>query len=340
MKRNMSIAALIATGIALSSLTACGSDDSGSGNDDTDTAITVMMASGSAVVNTIFNVADKGGHFADQGLDVELVTGQGSLDVVKQVAAGNADFGHTGVDMALVAYGQDIKTRWVTGAGAQNNFGIVVREDLGIETPADLAGETVAVTNTGGSMYAAAAAILAEAGVADEVEIRNAGDAAPGLVAQKRAAGTGTFIGYFDKSLENEGIATRLFTATEYAPFMGGDGFVVNENLLADDAETVQKFVNAIVAALEEAVADPEAVGKYNYDSAPEQFDDVEAANAGTAPVVAAFENDYTSDNGLGMIDEAGVQKMAEVLTSIGMMNEVADIGSIVNNEFVTKATD
>src|SRR5690606_22637436 len=92
--------------------------------------------------------AYEGGFYEKHGLDVELVEFQSGTDLIKAIVGGQLDTGVLGFTNAASwsSRGADLK---VVG-GAQHGFhSIVVREDTGIETVADLRGHTLASQKEG-----------------------------------------------------------------------------------------------------------------------------------------------------------------------------------------------
>lgn len=92
--------------------------------------------------------AYEGGFYEKHGLDVELVEFQSGTDLIKAIVGGQLDTGVLGFTNAASwsSRGADLK---VVG-GAQHGFhAIVVREDAGIETVADLKGKTLASQKEG-----------------------------------------------------------------------------------------------------------------------------------------------------------------------------------------------
>ena len=93
-------------------------------------------------------VAYEAGLYEKHGLDVELVEFTSGTDLIKAIVGGQLDTGVLGFTNAASwsSRGADLK---VVG-GAQHGFhAIVVREDAGIETVADLKGKTLASQREG-----------------------------------------------------------------------------------------------------------------------------------------------------------------------------------------------
>lgn len=92
--------------------------------------------------------AYEGGFYKKQGLDVELVEFKSGTDLIKAIVGGQLDTGVLGFTNAVAwaSKGADLKVV----SGAQHGYhAIVVRDDTGIKTVADLKGHTLASQKEG-----------------------------------------------------------------------------------------------------------------------------------------------------------------------------------------------
>lgn len=88
-------------------------------------------------------VAHEGGFYKKQGLDVELVEFKSGTDLIKAIVGGQLDSGVLGFTNAVAwaSKGADLK---VVGGAQHGYHAIVVRDESGIKTVADLKGKTLA----------------------------------------------------------------------------------------------------------------------------------------------------------------------------------------------------
>lgn len=92
--------------------------------------------------------AFEGGFYKEQGLDVQLVEFKSGTDLIKAIVGGQLDTGVLGFTNAASwsSRGADLKVV----SGAQRGFhALVVRDDLGINTVADMKGHTLASQKEG-----------------------------------------------------------------------------------------------------------------------------------------------------------------------------------------------
>src|SRR3989440_3152624 len=116
------------------------------------------------------------GYFAQAGLDVSYAVARGGVDVAKQVGAGNAPLGGIVADGPIMVRGNGVPIKIVAVFGGKGFMQLVVREDSGIEKPADLKGKTITVMSYQDTTFYALLGLLASAGLTqNDVDIQSAG---------------------------------------------------------------------------------------------------------------------------------------------------------------------
>src|SRR5690242_9354615 len=105
------------------------------------------------------------GYFAAAGLDVSFAVGRGGVDVAKQVGAGNAPLGGIVADGPIMVRGNGVPVKIVAVFGGKGFMQLVVREDSGIEKPADLKGKTITVMSFQDTTFYALLGLLASVGL-------------------------------------------------------------------------------------------------------------------------------------------------------------------------------
>src|SRR5262249_60888821 len=116
------------------------------------------------------------GYFTAAGLDVSFAVGRGGVDVAKQVGAGNAPLGGIVADGPILVRGNGVPGKIVAVFGGKGFMQTVVREDAGIDKPADLKGKTITVMSFQDTTYYALLGLLASVGLSqNDVNIQAAG---------------------------------------------------------------------------------------------------------------------------------------------------------------------
>src|SRR3569833_4012698 len=104
------------------------------------------------------------GYFKEAGFEVEFAVGRGGVDVAKQVGAGNAPLGGIVADGPSMVRGHGVPVKIVCVFGGRGFMQLVVREDSGIQKPADLKGKTITVMSYQDTTVYALLGLLASAG--------------------------------------------------------------------------------------------------------------------------------------------------------------------------------
>src|ERR1700681_4824577 len=103
------------------------------------------------------------GYFSQAGLDVSFAIGRGGVDVAKQVGAGNALIGGIVADGPIMVRQNGVPIKIVAVFGGKGFMQLVVREDSGIEKPADLKGKTITVMSFQDTTFYALLVLIAGA---------------------------------------------------------------------------------------------------------------------------------------------------------------------------------
>jgi NitT/TauT family transport system substrate-binding protein len=126
------------------------------------------------------------GYFKDAGFEVEFAVGRGGVDVAKQVGAGNAPLGGIVADGPIMVRGNGVPVKIVRVFGGKGFMQIVVREDSGIEKPADLKGKTITVMSYQDTTFYALLGLMASAGLTqNDVNVQQVGPTESGSSSRK-----------------------------------------------------------------------------------------------------------------------------------------------------------
>lgn len=205
-------------------------------------------------------VAARKGLFAEEGLEVELLNSQSGPRSKQMLAAGQLFVTTTGVNDSIALTLAGKSATLVLGFDNRVAFAnILVHKDLydsgKVRKVADLAGQTIAVTQPQAATWLMAIYILDRAGLKDKVEVKGLGDFATmmGAVKTKQVAATIATVSMVDAA-KQEGWGVPIFDVSDaksWDTVFGGDVPGVGCYILADSVkkrpEVVQAFVNALV---------------------------------------------------------------------------------------------
>ncbi|WP_030106583.1 ABC transporter substrate-binding protein [Actinoalloteichus caeruleus] len=250
--RSLRGVAALGLAAALGGVAACSpADNAGTstGGDEGTTSVTVQIDGAAVPYYAPLYEAVEQGYFADHGLDVEFTYANGA-DIVQNVAAGNVDFGFPNGDSVITAYGSGVRTNVVHTTYQKGIGALLFANDSGIETPADLEGRSVAVTDLGSPNYAQLQAMLDSADLTvDDIDLRTIGTGAIVQALQSGEVDAIVFsrLRYF--ALQNAGMDVGQILSDEYLPSFG--------NILVASPDTVEntpEVVASFTAALDEAL--------------------------------------------------------------------------------------
>ena len=182
-------------------------------------------------------LANGKGYFMQAGIDVSFAVGRGGVDVAKQVGAGNAPFGGIVADGPIMVRQNGVPIKIVAVFGGRGFMQLVVRDDSGIQKPADLKGKTISVMSFQDTTYYALLGLLASAGLTkDDLNIQSAGPAGVWeFVATGKAAGMAGVPDWIPP-VQAAGVKVRVIQTDEFFPHMA-QAIGVSDQVIKDKPE-------------------------------------------------------------------------------------------------------
>ena len=257
------IIALLLSVVMCVGLTACASDDSAqfeNGLKD----VTVVLDYVPNTNHTGFYVAQALGYYEAQGLNVTVIE-PGDNDSTTLCAVGRAEFAvsyQENVTYARTA-SEPLPIRAIATIIQHNTSGFIFRPDSGIESPKDFEGK----------VYAGWQA-PSEAAVLEAVMKQDGADFSKLTMVGASGSGLDSMQGGIDIQWEFEGwaIINDRMNGHEvgYLPVNELDSrldyytpvIITNETMIAENPETVQKFMDATKQGYEYAIANPDAAAE------------------------------------------------------------------------------
>ena len=225
----------------------------------------------------IFMARDRG-YFTEAGLDVTISVPSDPTTVLQTVGAGRDTFGISYQSEVLFARGQNIPIVSVAALVQHPLNSLMVLADSDIETPADLAGKTIA--NSGlPADEAFIHTMLADVGLTiDDVTMVNVGyDLMPAVLSGRADAVIGVYWTHETILAEREGSPVRYFRVEEWGvPDYYELVLVAGEGTIADQPDTVTAMLGALQRGYEAAIADPQAAIDGLVAESPDLVPDVE----------------------------------------------------------------
>lgn len=284
------------------------------------------------------------GYFADEGLNVNIDSGNGSAGAVTRVATGAYDMGLADFN-ALVEYASanpDAGMQAVYMLYNNTPAAVFTLKDSGIDTPADLAGKTLAapVFDAGRKAWPAFAAhngldVDSVTWQSVEPAIRET------LLARRQVDGITGF--YFTSllNLEARGVDPEMITVMPYSDFgvsLYGNAIIASDKLIQENPEAVAGFLRAFNRALVETIQDPETAVGYVRKRDGLVNEALELRRLELA-LDAQVITEETLAEGLGSVTEERLaQSISEAVSAFGLeVTPAAD--SLFNTAFLPDVT-
>ena len=198
------------------------------------------------------------GYFKEAGLEVDFQVARGGVEVAKMVGAGNAPIGGIVGDGPIMVRGNGVPVKIVALFGGKGFMQTVVREDSGIEKPADLKGKTLTVLSFQDTTFYALIGLLASVGLTqNDVNIQQAG---PTGVWESVATGKSVgMAGVPDwiALLQATGAKIKIIPTDQYFPHLA-QGIAVSDQMIKDKPEMIQKFVTAAMRGMKDVMDNPD----------------------------------------------------------------------------------
>ncbi len=280
-----------------------------------------------------FYVAKEKGYFAAEGIDITFET-MFENDSAPLIGANTLQFGTISAEQVLQARAQGLPLVYVAAWYQKFPVAIVVRDSLGLATPADLKGQRIGLPGLFGASYIGVRALLKQAGVAEsDVTLEAIGF---NQVALFTAGAADIVVGYANNEpvqLAAGGQAITTFKVADYI-HMASNGMVTNEQTIAANPELVRGMVRALLLGLGDTIADPAAA----YTIATKYVDGLAAADAATTTtqkqVLAASIEMWKADR-LGYAEPQGWEATQNVLLDMGLLTAPLDLSEAYTNKFV-----
>jgi NitT/TauT family transport system substrate-binding protein len=272
------------------------------------------------------------GYFADAGIDVSFAVGRGGVDVAKQVGAGNAPLGGIVADGPIMVRQNGVPIKIVAVFGGRGFMQLVVREDSGVEKPADLKGKTISVMSFQDTTYYALLGLLASAGLTqDDLNIQSAGPAGVWeFVATGKSVGMAGVPDWIPP-VQATGVKVKVIPTDEFFPHMA-QGIGVSDQVLKEKPELVGKFVKAALRGMKDIMDDPNRAAEDFVNYVPE-WKGKEGAIKATFNYYATLV--YPGQPQLGEVNVERLRNLQDFYLAKGIIQRKSPLEDLYTNQFI-----
>ncbi|KUJ82722.1 nitrate ABC transporter substrate-binding protein [Ruegeria marisrubri] len=281
-----------------------------------------------------FQLAKGKGYFEDAGLKVTFQTGKGGADVATQVAVGNADLGGGIGDTPIIVRANGLNIRGVGLLGGRGLTQIGWRKDSGISGVEDFAGKSFGVLSFQDTTYYNLLGVLASVGLTkNDVDIQAVG---PGGIIQLMISGDldgCSCVPEWLAAIEGAGVAIDQMPVDTVFPAMA-QAIIASDETIAERPDMVEGFVNAVMKAIRDIKADPEA--------AAAEYTKLVPQHAGKEDEIAAIMKAYSNliyaegeNQKLGTFDPARIEAVQDFYFDSGIVQTAVPVADLYTNEFI-----
>jgi NitT/TauT family transport system substrate-binding protein len=272
------------------------------------------------------------GYFAEAGLDVSFAVARGGVDVAKQVGAGNALIGGIVADGPIVVRQNGVPIKIAAVFGGKGFMQLVVREDSGIEKPADLKGKTITVMSYQDTTFYALLGLLASVGLTqDDVNIQSVGPTGVWeFVAAGKSAGMAGVPDWIPP-VQAAGVKVKVIPTDEFFPHMA-QGIGVSDQAIKQKPETIRAIVKAALRGMRDIMDDPDKAAGDFVGFVPEWKGKEGAVKAAFNYYVRFV---YPGQKVLGEVDVERLAKLQDFYLAKGLIQRKSPVEDLFTNEFI-----
>lgn len=295
------------------------------------TKIRLPMGYIPSVQYSSYYMAVEKGYYAEAGFEVEFDYSF-ETDGVALVGAGELPFAIVSAEQVLLAREQEIPVVYVMAWFQDFPITAIAKAETGIETPEDLADQTIGLPGLFGASYIGMRALLNSAGLEEGVDVRLE---AIGFnqVEALAAGGSEVVIGYLNNEpiqLRAQGYDVNVIPVRDYMQ-LPANGIITNEALLAEDPDMVARFVEATLRGLADAINDPEEA----YQVSLNFVEGLADSDYDVQMEVLNTTIEFWKADTLGFSDVTAWENLQEVLLDMELLSAPQDLEQAFTNEFI-----
>src|SRR5499433_803420 len=254
-----------------------------------------------------------------------------------QLAQGKGYFTAAGLEVGfadgpIMVRGNGVPVKIVAVFGGKGFMQLVVREDSGIEKPADLKGKTITVMSYQDTTFYALLGLLASAGLTQsDVDIQSAGPTGVWeFVATGKSVGMAGVPDWIPP-VQAAGVKVKVIPTDEYFPHMA-QGIAVSDQIIKDKPQMVRKFVHAALRGMKDIMDDPNKAADDFVSFVPE-WKGKEGAVKATFNYYATLV--YPGQPRLGEVNVERLSNLQDFYLAKGIIQRKSPVEDLYTNQFI-----
>ena len=284
-------------------------------------------------------VAISNGYFEEKGLEIELSTGQGADAVMTSVLANQCDIGFAGPEASIYVYneGKEDYTEVFAQLTKKDGSLLVSRTNEENFSWENLKGKTVIPGRKGGVPYMTLEYVLKKNGINPETDLVLDDSIKFDLMAGAFSAGNADYVTLFEPTAsltEQEGKGYIVASVGEEAGEIPYTAYFAKKSYIEANEDIIQKFTDAIYEGqtwVKEHTA--EEIATVIQDFFPD---------TGIEMLTEAIQTykDIDAWNETPVLEEDSFNRLQEVMTLAGELENPAPYDKIVNNTYALKSME
>ena len=282
-------------------------------------------------------VAINNGYFKEKGMEIELSTGQGADAVMTAVLSNQCDIGFAGPEASIYVYneGKEDHTQVFAQMTKRDGSFLVSRTATDNFSWQDLKGKTIIPGRKGGVPYMTLEYVIKKNGLNPQTDMTLDDSIKFDLMAGAFAAGNADYVTLFEPTAsltEAEGKGYIVASVGEEAGEIPYTAYFAKKSYIQNNENIIQGFTDAIYKGQQWV---KEHSAKEVAESIQSFFPDTDIEQLATA--VQSYK-DIDAWNENPILKEESFNKLQEVMTMAGELNEKAPYSEIVNNKYAEES--
>ena len=284
-------------------------------------------------------VAINNGYFEEDGLEIELSTGQGADAVMTAVLSNQCDIGFAGPEASVYVYNEEKEDYCQVFAQMTKRDGsfLVSKEPADNFRWEDLKGKTVIPGRKGGVPYMTLEYVLKKKGINPKTDLTLDDSIKFDLMASAFTSGEAEYVTLFEPTaslIEKEGKGHIVASVGEAAGEIPYTAYFAKKSYIENNEDTIQKFTNAIYEGQKWV---KEHTSKEIAEVIERFFPDTDIETLSNA--IQSYK-DIDAWNDTPVLKEESFERLQEVMTSAGELEQKAPYDKIVNNKYAKNVKD
>ncbi len=282
-------------------------------------------------------VAINQGFFKENGIDIELSTGQGADAVMTAVLSNQCDIGFAGPEASIYVYNEGKEDYCQVFAQMTKKDGsfLVARNDTDNFSWQDLKGKTIIPGRKGGVPYMTFEYVLRKNGLNPSTDLVLDDSIKFDLMAGAFSSGSADYVTLFEptaSATEEQGKGYIVASVGEASGEIPYTAYFAKKSYIANNEDTIQKFTNAIYKGQKWV---KEHSSKEIAEAIKSFFPSTDVDQLATA--VQSYM-DIDAWNETPVLKKEAFDRLQEVMTQAGELQQSAPYDKIINNKYAEQA--